>query len=240
MELEIDGAGESCDNAEAILDLCSFPHELIYCKHDGSLEDGFEIVTHPMTLDFHCAEMPWETVYRKSVELGYCSHLASTCGLHIHVNRTAFGETEYEQDECISRILYFFEKHWSELLKCSRRTERQLARWAARYGYKENPVDILEHAKKCCDSSRYTCVNLTNNDTIEFRIFRGTLKVNTIIATLQMVNRICDLAIFSSDEEVKRLSWSEFVSRADEPELIRYLKERRLYINEEIESEVEV
>ena len=58
--------------------------------------------------------------------------------------------------------------------------------------------------------------------------------------SFQMVNRICDLAIFSSDEEVKRLSWSEFVSRADEPELIRYLKERRLYINEEIESEVEV
>lgn len=241
VELEIDGAGEDSDNAEQILDAVHRNGlELIYCKHDGSLDDGFEIVTHPMTLDFHLKEMPWNALCREAARLGYYSHQAKTCGLHIHVNRTAFGETEYEQDECIARILYFFEKHWSELLKFSRRTERQLERWAARYGYKENPADILEHAKKGYGSGRYTCVNLTNESTIEFRIFRGTLKVNTIIATLQLVNRIYDLAIFSSDDEMKRLSWSEFVSRVDEPELIQYLKERRLYINEEIESEVEV
>ena len=241
VELEIDGAGESSNNAEQILDAvhrnCL---ELIYCKHDGSLDDGFEIVTHPMTLDFHLHEMPWESVCREAVSLGYYSHQAKTCGLHIHVNRTAFGETEYEQDSCIARILYFFEKHWEELLKFSRRTERQLERWAARYGYKENPTDILEHAKKGYSAGRYTCVNLCNTDTVEFRIFRGTLKVNTIIATLQMVNRICDLAIFSSDDEVKKLAWSDFVSDVSEPELIQYLKERRLYVNEQIESEVEV
>lgn len=240
VELEIDGAGEDSDSAETLLDLCNSKHELIYCKHDGSLDDGFEIVTHPMTLDFHLNEMPWESLCREAARLGYYSHQAKTCGLHIHVSRAAFGETEYEQDECIARILYFFEKHWAELLKFSRRTERQLERWAARYGYKENPADILEHVKKGYGSGRYTCVNLCNFDTIEFRIFRGTLKVNTIIATLQMVNRICDLAIFSSDDEMKRLSWSEFVSRVTEPELVQYLKERRLYINEEIESEVEV
>lgn len=241
VELEIDGAGEDSDNAEQILDAVHRNGlELIYCKHDGSLDDGFEIVTHPMTLDFHLCEMPWESLCREAVSLGYYSHQAKTCGLHIHVNRTAFGETEYEQDGCIARILYFFEKHWEELLKFSRRTERQLERWAARYGYKENPTDILEHAKKGYGSGRYTCVNLCNTDTIEFRIFRGTLKFNTIIATLQLVNRICDLAIFSSDDEVKKLAWSDFVSDVTEPELIQYLKERRLYVNEQIESEVEV
>ena len=56
--------------------------------------------------------------------------------------------------------------------------------------------DILEHAKKCCHAGRYTCVNLQNSSTIEFRIFRGTLKYNTFLAALQMVNRICDVAIF--------------------------------------------
>lgn len=34
------------------------------------------------------------------------------------------------------------------------------------------------------------------------------------------------------------MSWSEFVSSIEEPELIQYLKERRLYINEVVtESE---
>ena len=78
--------------------------------------------------------------------------------------------------------------------------------------------------------SRYTCVNLTNADTIEFRMFRGTLKLNTLIATLQMVDHICDAAIFMSDDELHDLSWSSFVSAIKEPELVQYLKERNLYI----------
>ena len=84
--------------------------------------------------------------------------------------------------------------------------KRQLEHWAARYGYKEYPKDILDHAKKGANRSRYTCVNLQNDSTIEFRIFRGTLKYNTLIATLQLIERICDVAIFLSDEELKAMS----------------------------------
>lgn len=62
------------------------------------------------------------------VEQGYLSHQARTCGLHIHVSRRAFGTTEEQQDACIARILYFFEKHWEELLKFSQRTQQQLER----------------------------------------------------------------------------------------------------------------
>ena len=52
VELEIDGGGEYTDNAESILSIANREQNLIYCKHDGSLDDGFEIVTHPMSLDF--------------------------------------------------------------------------------------------------------------------------------------------------------------------------------------------
>lgn len=82
--------------------------------------------------------------------------------------------------------------------------------------------------------------NLTNKSTIEFRIFRGTLKYNTLIATLQLLDRICDVALFMSDEELKAMSWTTFVSGCTQPELVQYLKERRLYVNEPIESEAEV
>ena len=52
VELEIDGGGEYTDNAESILSIANWEQNLIYCKHDGSLDEGFEIVTHPMSLDF--------------------------------------------------------------------------------------------------------------------------------------------------------------------------------------------
>ena len=79
--------------------------------------------------------------------------------------------------------------------------------------------------------------------TIEFRIFRGTLKYNTLIATLQLVETICDVAIALSDDQIKDMTWTEFVSNLYEdtvPELIQYLKERRLYVNEPVESTEEV
>jgi hypothetical protein len=158
----------------------------------------------------------------------------------VHVNRTTFGDTIEEQDSCIGRILYFVEKHWAELLKFSRRTNSQLDRWAARYGYKDHPKEMLDHAKKGCCNGRYSCINLQNYYTIEFRIFRGTLKYNTLIATLQLVNRVCSVAFSFSDEEVRALSWSEFVSYCTEPELVQYLKERRIYINEPVECEEEI
>ena len=71
-------------------------------------------------------------------------------------------------------------------------------------------------------------------------MFRGTLKYNTMIAALQLVNEICNAAFSMSDEEMQMLSWSDFVSELNEAELIQYLKERNLYINEPINAEEEM
>ena len=234
VELEIDIGGKDCAYADEILAIANDSNEHIYIKSDGSLNDGMEIVTHPMTLDYH-KDFCWKDIMRKAVSLGYRSHQTSTCGLHVHVNRNSFGETSQEQEEVISRILYFVEHHWNELLKFSRRSEATMNRWAARYGYESTPKAIMDKAKKnCC--GRYAAVNLCNYHTVEFRMFRGTLKHNTLIAALQLVNEICNAAFSMSDEEMQKLSWSEFVSGLNEPELIQYLKERNLYVNEKVEE----
>jgi hypothetical protein len=243
VELEIDGGGQDSENAKKILNIVNTKNELIYIKTDGSLDDGMEIVTHPMTLDYHRFEMSWNELSDEAVTLGYLSHKTSTCGLHCHVNRNSFGDDIDDQEACISRVLYFVEHHWDELLKFSRRSESQINRWAARYGFKSTPKEIMDHAKKNGNIGRYACVNLTNTDTIEFRMFRGTLKVNTILATLELVDLICQKAETMDDEQMKGLSWTDFVleiSEKDYPELITYLKERRIYVNEPVNSTEEV
>ena len=241
VELEIDEGGESNYEANLIQQIANRDHDHIYCKHDGSLEDGFEIVTHPMTLDYHRNEMPWEGIVWEALHQGYTSHKAGTCGLHVHVNRDSLGDSEWEQDNTIARILFLVETFWHELLRFSRRTQEQMDRWASRYGRKDDPKDVLHTAKRSGD--RYTAVNLTPSRTIEFRLFRGTLKYNTIIATLQMVERLCDVAFSLSDELVKGITWTEFVTGIPKdtmPELVQYLKERRLYVNEPVVTEEEV
>lgn len=240
VELEMDGGGERDSKARQILNIANGNGlEHAYAKHDGSLEQGFELVSHPMSLDYHLNEMPWEAIMREAVGLGYTSHQARTCGLHVHVNRNAFGDTQASQEDVIARILFFVENHWNELLRFSRRTQRQMEQWAARYGRKDDPKAVLDHAKNN-QFERYTCVNLTNYNTIEFRMFRGTLKLNTFKATLQMVERICAVALFMSDQEIKNLSWSDFAAGCTAPELVQYLKERRLYVSDPVEATEEV
>lgn len=237
VELEIDGAGKGDEYAEELLDIANRRDEHIYIKSDGSLDDGMEIVTHPMSLEYH-KDFCWEDIMHHAVRLGYRSHQTSTCGLHIHVNRDSLGINREEQDEVISRILYFVEHHWNEMLKFSRRSEYAMNRWAARYGYENSPKAIMDKAKK--NYGRYVAVNLCNYHTIEFRLFRGTLKYNTLIATLELVNRICDIGLSYADDEMSKISWSDFVSEITEPELVQYLKERQLYINEKVEETEEL
>lgn len=239
VELEIDGAGKDSGNADELLAVANKNDtEHIYIKSDGSLDDGLEIVTFLMSLNYH-KQFCWEEIMRKAITLRYRSHQTSTCGLHCHVNHSCFGDTREEQDLAISRILFFVEMHWAELLKFSRRSEYSINRWAARYGYERTGRDILEKAKKG-NLGRYAAVNVQNYSTVEFRLFRGTLKYNTLIAALELVDRICDVALELSDEEIEKQSWSEFVETITEPELIKYLKERKLYVNEDIDSEVEM
>ena len=51
VELEIDRGGECNQNAEKLYEIANRNDDRIYCKHDGSLGDGFEMVSYPMTLD---------------------------------------------------------------------------------------------------------------------------------------------------------------------------------------------
>ena len=98
VELEIDDGGECDSSAEVLMDIANQSKTLAYCKHDGSLDDGFEIVTHPMPLDCQLHEMLWAEVLDKAIGMGYLSHQAGTCGLHVHVSRKAFGDTPDAQD----------------------------------------------------------------------------------------------------------------------------------------------
>ena len=68
---------------------------------------------------------------------------------------------------------------------------------------------------------------------------RGTLKLNTLKATLQMVNHLVEVAVSVSDTTVQDMSWFDFLDNITEPELIQYLKERRLYVNEPVNANTE-
>lgn len=238
VELEVDD-GEDANYLCGELE----DYEEIYCKHDGSLGDeGVEIVSHPCTLDYHMHSLEWAGIMEECIANNYASHNAGTCGLHTHVNRTFFGTTDDEQDLNIAKVVLlvnrFFDSH---IVPFSRRKHSQLDNWAKKNTIQkiystDNDQTVSQKVKASKNSGRYQAVNLQNKNTIEFRVFRGTLKYSTFIATLQFVDTICRFAKRIRINDIDNTKWEDIFVGTDWPELNAYLQERTDFSPEKIEK----
>ena len=218
-ELECENKGED-DNSET----ADFVNEKLgytYIKHDGSLDNGMEIVSHPATLEYHMSKRKiYEELFAEMRESGWRSHDTETCGLHVHISLEAL---EARNPFAVHNLLIMYDRFWEHLKKFSRRTDEKLDRWARRYIAKHTPYESLKDDAKDC-TERYTAVNLKNPHTVEIRIFRGTLNVNTFFATLQLVSVLAEKAVELGDsaQRVNAITWEEAV-RSDYKELNEYL-----------------
>jgi hypothetical protein len=230
VELEADHGGQSDTNAKKILAIANrgvSTHGHLYIKGDGSLDSGFEMVSQPATLEYHTNTIPWADILDKAIEMGYRSHQTDTSGLHAHIPRKYFGETEAEQDTGIMCLLFLFEKFWNEIVTFSRRSNSQISSWARRYGlnHGETPPQLLNKAKR--DIARYRAVNLSNMNTIELRLFRGSLRYETFLGTLQFITLLAQTSKEVGIAEIMSLTWNDLISRGLQyRELQAYLRTR--------------
>lgn len=73
-----------------------YGRDSLYFKHDGSLDEGCELVTHPMSPEYMMSDAGkkmWRDICEAALAEGMRSHDTSTCGLHVHVSRDFFGKT---------------------------------------------------------------------------------------------------------------------------------------------------
>ena len=228
VELEVD-KGDAIDAAAKI----SKNYNDVYLKRDGSLSTGFEIVSHPATLDYHLLDLGWADIMNICLDNNMRSHDTSTCGLHCHVSRDFFGETQDEQDLHIAKLILLIDRFWDNcIVPFSRRNYDNLNRWAAKPNLEildsDTDEEILDKVKKTKHYGRYQAINLQNECTVEFRIFRGTLKLNTFIATLQFVDCICRFAKKIRLSGICTADWGDLFIGTNYPELEEYLNEKNL------------
>ena len=240
VELEIDEGGEDHGNARAILEELGTEHA--FAEHDGSLAKGFEIVTHPFTLKYYNETLSdnFSEAMATAAKLDYRSHDTDTCGLHVHVGRDGLGATPDERDDTIAKIWLLMYRFRHELINLSRRTPANLTRWAAlptlddlgSTDYDEfrsaKLPDIKYKLKQHDSRVRYKALNLTNRNTIEFRIFRGTLKHSTLTATLQLVHNLCAIAMTIDGADAMTVTWPQLHALLciSAPELREYMRVR--------------
>ncbi|MFA5137557.1 MAG: amidoligase family protein, partial [Patescibacteria group bacterium] len=147
-------------------------------------------------------------------------------------SKKAFGNSLEDQERNIAKLLLIVDQNWGNIVKFSRRTESQLSSWCARYTgiqTKNTEKEIIESAKDM-NRSRYLCVNLQNSNTVELRVFRGSLKYNTIVATVQFCDILAKISLHSL-EAIRNYNWEfikKYAQRNGYTAFIRYCEERNI------------
>ena len=160
-----------------------------YMKSDASLSDGFEIVTHPHTLEYYQGQFDW-SVLNKLKRHGHRSWDTNTCGLHVHVSREAFGGTiGYDTS---ARDIMHMQAHQLRFMKLIYDNERQVSRIAGRssnsyssFSDKGNLVPKVKHGHS--RHGHCAAVNVENYATLEIRVFKGSLRKERILSALEFV-----------------------------------------------------
>ena len=250
VELETDGGrnrGSYCDELDAIEGF----HERFWMTEDSSLNDGVEITSQPMTLAHHIECMPiYEEIRDTASSYGFRSHDGGRCGLHVHVNRAWFGKSEAVQDAGGYKVMRLMQRFERQLMIFSRRLNDQWCRFRTsrdytpksvepkilrEYGAEEpsmlHKAELMKH-----ETSHSQCLNFQHRSTYEFRIFRGTLKLETYFASLGFVDGICRTAVAHGSIWVEDVDWytlvEEIVERCSEGYakecLVAYLEEKGL------------
>jgi hypothetical protein len=155
--------------------------DLVYLKGDGSLNDGFEIVTHPMTHDWAMEKFPWEMI-EKLRRSGYRSWDTDTCGLHVHASRTSFVDRSH-----LWKWTYLINKNNKECIELAGRNSH----YAQFYGVKPTSDIVLQ---KESPRERYVAINLNPTHTVEVRIFRGSLRVPRVKTALDFMQSTIEFA----------------------------------------------
>lgn len=85
-----------------------------------------------------------------------------------------------------------------------------------RYAKKISPIPINEYInvgnKSRSHDYHYYSVNIANEDTIELRTFKGTLNVDTLLATLQLVNNMAIMAKEKPLSELQNMKFEDFLT----------------------------
>lgn len=237
VELELCEGGENGANAVEIKEAFNMHDKYdVVCMSDGSLDNGFEIISQPATLQYHLKDFGWQNAMKTAQSLGYVSHNGGKAGLHVHVDRQYF-DGAFEDPEVSFIILTQNNLDW--LKKFSRRKNWNYCEFQNADGITFTPDSFKTEGENSSlkyigrvrsrNQGHHVAMNYAGYSTIEFRFFRGTLKFQTFAASLQLVEMMCYAAKHLRKEQLCNvdLKWfKRFATRKNYTEFNAYLAER--------------
>lgn len=197
---------------------------LIYCKHDGSIGNGIELVSHPRTLKWIMAHKENFVSLFEKLKEDFMNE-SNRCGLHIHCDRAFMNEPPYVG----AKMALLVSRFWNIFKPISRRKGNSL-RWCSKVNFYDTTKNGV--IKKAHEGSRYVAVNTRPAETVEIRLWKSTLDVNMFLATLDLTQAIVKVAKRYSVNTIQRMSFSRILDEISYKEnkdfLLQFLKKKHL------------
>ena len=197
--------------------------DLVHMERDGSIGEGFEIIFQPMTFKFLKANYNRiSTMLTTLAEKGMKSHDTTVCGLHLHISRKAF-----KDEKAIDRF--------NAMVTVFKKNMEVLARRKDGHYYRYGSIDGVitkEKIKEKASMGHGVSVNIANSNTVEIRIFRGTLNPKTYMATVELVKNLVEAA--NDDRDV--IVFGELLNGTYLPD---YVSQRVLKYHQTIDMKAE-
>jgi len=206
--------GIEMEMQEGDIDLCAAQlsdlldeETLGYLMHDGSLDNGIEVVSMPMTRDFFDRKYPLTDICRIAKETAMKAHDPDEPGLHIHLSWSWFGDDLNEQKNTLLKCVYLLDKYRDFWETISRRSDYSFERWCEPYHLAYwRDYDELERL-----NNHYKILNFRRH-TIELRVFKGSIVENTIRTSIDIYIGLVDLCRSHSFEIIETISLKDLVS----------------------------
>ena len=191
-------------------------------KDDGSISNGFEIVSRPASYTKHLIN------YESFLDgLPEWIHPHKSCGMHVHISRTGF--TQLGAGKLTEFINRKDNKDFITLIAGRDRTNYQSG--DSTYDLKKPYQISQDHGY----AERYNYVNLNNRKTIELRMFASPKNLNEFKVRMQFVKAMisyCQPGVLTGTLR-EQTSFGSFVkwldkSKKEFKELHKHIKESRI------------
>ena len=198
VELEVEAEDNDTDVYRYAEQVNEFFNGRAYCKHDGSLDNGFEIVTHPHSFT------EWQrldlSILRQLSRNGFRSWDNTNCGLHVHISRTAFKNKDHELK-------------FQKLIYDNATMVQAIAGRVSQYANFNDKGNLVAKVKEGQPTERFSAVNSLNDATLEVRIFRGSLNAKRVKSAVEFLRASIE---YTRDLKIKPkqnpLSWFRFMA----------------------------
>jgi len=192
-------------------------------KHDGSIgygRTGIELISAPLSLDA-IRFLIGQAFHNNALHDD--AFTDATCGMHVHASRSALTASQ------IAKLVRFIHEpnncKFMESLAGRPLADCQWASLSHRTSWKQAFVAAASGPWRMSDFFRYSALNLTNHDTIEFRIFASTTQVMRARANVEACAALlafCATASHSLTASSRYETFCSFVGRRrrDYPHLV--------------------